>query len=45
MLNQAVTFDGPPPVLLLQIGDNEREMTYVASASTVVGVPLHGSCR
>ena len=33
-LNQAVTFDGPPPVLLLQIGDNEREMTYVASAST-----------
>ena len=34
MLNQAVTFDGPPPVLLLQIGDNQREMTYVASAST-----------
>ena len=33
-LNQAVAFDGPPPVLLLQIGDNEREMTYVASAST-----------
>ena len=33
-LNQAVTFDGPPPVLLLQIGDNQREMTYVASAST-----------
>ena len=33
-LNQAVTFDGPPPVLLLQIGNNEREMTYVASAST-----------
>ena len=33
-LNQAVTFDGPPPVLLLQIGDNEREMTYLASAST-----------
>ena len=33
-LNQTVTFDGPPPVLLLQIGDNEREMTYVASAST-----------
>ena len=33
-LNQAVTFDGPPPVLLLQIDDNEREMTYVASAST-----------
>ena len=34
MLNQAVTFDRPPPVLLLQIGDNEREMTYMASAST-----------
>ena len=33
-LNQSVTFDGPPPVLLLQIGDNEREMTYVASEST-----------
>ena len=33
-LNRAVTFDGPPPVLLLQIGDNQREMTYVASAST-----------
>ena len=33
MLNQAVTFDRPPPVLLLQIGDNEREMTYMASAS------------
>ena len=33
-LNQAVTFDGPPPVLLLQIGDNQREMTYLASAST-----------
>ena len=33
-LNQAVTFDGPPPVLLLQIGDNEREMTYMASPST-----------
>ena len=33
-LNQAVTFDGPPPVLLLQIGNNQREMTYVASAST-----------
>ena len=33
-LNQAVTFDGPPPVLLLQIGDNQREMTYVASEST-----------
>ena len=34
ILNHAVTFDGPPPVLLLQVGDNEREMTYVASAST-----------
>ena len=34
MLNQAVTFDGPPPVLLLQIGDNQREMTYIASEST-----------
>ena len=33
-LNQAVTFDGPPPVLLLQIGENQREMTYVASEST-----------
>ena len=33
-LNQAVALDGPPPVLLLQIGDNQREMTYVASAST-----------
>ena len=33
-LNRAVTFDAPLPVLLLQIGDNQREMTYVASAST-----------
>ena len=33
-LNQAVTPEGPPPVLLLQIGDNQREMTYVPSAST-----------
>ena len=33
-LNQAVTFDGPPPVMMLQMGDNEREMSYVASAST-----------
>ena len=33
-LNQAITFDGPPPVMVLQIGDNEREMTHVASAST-----------
>ena len=33
-LSEAVAFVGPPPVLLLQIGANEREMTYVASAST-----------
>ena len=33
-LNQAVTPEGPPPVLLLQIGDNKREMPYVPSAST-----------
>ena len=33
-LNQAVTLDGPSPVLLLQIGDNQREMTYVTSEST-----------
>ena len=33
-LSEAVTFDGPPPALLLQIGDNQREMTYAASAST-----------
>ena len=33
-LNEAVTFEDPPPVLLLQIGANVREMTYVASAST-----------
>ena len=33
-LSEAVTFVGPPPALLLQIGDNEREMTYAASAST-----------
>ena len=32
-LNQAVAFDGPP-VILLQIGDNERRMEYVASEST-----------
>ena len=32
-LNQAVAFDGPP-VILLQIGDNERRMEYVASDST-----------
>ena len=46
-LNQAVTFDGPPPVLLLQIGDNEREMTYVSIRKhrDIVGVPLHGDCR
>ena len=33
-LNQAVTFDGPTPMMMLQVGDNEREMTYVPSAST-----------
>ena len=33
-LSEAVTFVGPSPVLLLQIGDNQREMTYVVSAST-----------
>ena len=33
-LSEAVTFAEPSPVLLLQIGANEREMTYVASAST-----------
>ena len=33
-LNQAVTFDGPTPMMMLQVGDNEREMTYLASAST-----------
>ena len=33
-LNQAVTFDGPPPVMMLQVGSNEREMEYVASEST-----------
>ena len=29
-----MTFVGPPPALPLQIGDNEREMTYAASSST-----------
>ncbi len=33
-LNQAVTFDGPTPMMMMQVGDNEREMTYVPSAST-----------
>ena len=33
-LSEAVTFVGPPPALPLQIGDNEREMTYAASSST-----------
>ena len=28
---QAVTFDGPTPMMMLQVGDNEREMTYVPS--------------
>ena len=32
-LNQAVAFDGPP-VILLQIGDNERQMEYFTSEST-----------
>ena len=32
-LNQAVAFDGPP-VILLQIGDNERRMEYFTSEST-----------
>ena len=33
-LTQAVAFDGPPPVILLQIGDNERRMEYFTSEST-----------
>ena len=33
-LSEAVTFADPSPVLLLQVGANEREMAYVASAST-----------
>ena len=33
-LNQAIAFDGPPPVILLQIGDNERRMEYFTSEST-----------
>ena len=33
-LNQAVASDGPPPVILLQIGDNERRMEYFTSEST-----------
>ena len=33
-LTQAIAFDGPPPVILLQIGDNERQMEYVTSDST-----------
>ena len=33
-LSEAVTFDGPPPELPLQVGDEERQMTYVESAST-----------
>ena len=33
-LTQAIAFDGPPPVILLQIGDNERRMEYVTSDST-----------
>ena len=33
-LSEAVMFADPSPVLLLQVGANEREMAYVASAST-----------
>ena len=33
-LTQAIAFDGPPPVILLQIGDKERRMEYVTSDST-----------
>ncbi len=33
-LSEAVTFEGSPPALLLQVGDNEREMSYVKSASS-----------
>ena len=33
-LSEAVTFEGPPPALLLQIGDNERKMSYVKAASS-----------
>ena len=33
-LTQAIAFDGPPPVILLQIGDNERRMEYFTSEST-----------
>ena len=33
-LSEEMTFDGPSPALLLQIGDNEREMVYIPSAST-----------
>ena len=33
-LSEAVTFEGPPPALLLRVGDNERKMKYAASASS-----------
>ena len=33
-MSEAVTVVGPAPVLLLQVGANDREMTYVASASS-----------
>ena len=33
-MNEAVTRVGPAPVLLLEVGANDREMTYVASASS-----------
>ena len=39
-LNQDVTFDGPP-VILLQIGDNERQMEYVTSESTQTSWVFH----
>ena len=35
-LNQAVTFDGPTPMMMMQVGDNEREMTYVPSQGSRV---------
>ena len=33
-LTPAIAFNGPPPVILLQIGDNERRMEYFTSEST-----------
>ena len=40
-LTEAVSFDDPAPVLLLQVGANEREMTYVASQSTTTSWVFH----